>query len=52
MSNAIRTRLGSRDKVEEVRLARELGDLFRANYQRAEAMAKGTGIAQADRAAK
>jgi iron(III) transport system substrate-binding protein len=41
MTNAIRTRLGSRDKVDEVRLARELGDLFRANYRRAEAVAKG-----------
>jgi hypothetical protein len=40
MTNAIRTRLGSRDKVDEVRLARELGDHFRANYRRAEAVAK------------
>jgi iron(III) transport system substrate-binding protein len=37
----IRRRLGSRDKVEEVRLARELGDLFRTNYRRATAIAEG-----------
>ncbi len=37
----IRRRLGSRNKVEEVRLARELGDRFRANYTRATAIAKG-----------
>lgn len=37
----IRTRLGARDKVEEVRLARELGQFFRRNYRRAEAIAGG-----------
>lgn len=37
----IRGRLNSRDKVEEVRLARELGSIFRANYARAEAIAQG-----------
>lgn len=37
----IRSRLGARDKVEEVRLARELADSFRKNYQRAEAIARG-----------
>lgn len=37
----IRRRLGSRDKVEEVRLARELGDRFRDNYTRATAIAEG-----------
>ncbi|MDO8541151.1 MAG: ABC transporter substrate-binding protein [Opitutaceae bacterium] len=35
----IRRRLGSRDKVDEVRLARELGDFVRANYARAKAIA-------------
>jgi iron(III) transport system substrate-binding protein len=40
-TGAIRARLGSRDKVEEVRLAKELGDYFRANYGRAEAIARG-----------
>ncbi len=37
----IRRRLGSRDKVDEVRLARELADTFRANYARAAAIAGG-----------
>jgi len=37
----IRTRLGARDKVEEVRLARELGQFFRRNYRQAEAIARG-----------
>lgn len=37
----IRTRLGSKNKVEEVRLAKELADFFRANYAKAEAIAHG-----------
>lgn len=37
----IRTRLAARDKVEEVRLAKELAEGFRVNYRRAEAMARG-----------
>ncbi len=37
----IRSRLSARDKVEEVRLAKELADGFRANYARAEAIARG-----------
>ncbi|MEX2044842.1 MAG: ABC transporter substrate-binding protein [Opitutus sp.] len=37
----IRSRLGSRDRVEEVRLANELAGRFRRNYQRAEAIARG-----------
>lgn len=37
----IRARLGARDKVEEVRLARELADNFRLNYTRAAAIARG-----------
>lgn len=37
----IRRRLGARDKVEEVRLAKELGEMFRRNYERAEAIARG-----------
>jgi iron(III) transport system substrate-binding protein len=44
--NVIRARLGSRDKVDEVRLARELGDMFRANYRRAEAVALERGGAR------
>lgn len=40
-SQDIRARLGAKDKVEEVRLARELGAHFRANYARAEAIARG-----------
>ena len=39
--SAIRTRLGSRDKVDEVLLARELGDMFRGHYARATAIARG-----------
>ena len=45
-TDAIRTRLGSRDKVEEVRLARELGDMFRSNYARAAAIARGENAAR------
>lgn len=37
----IRARLGAKDKVDEIRLARELGDIFRANYARAERIAEG-----------
>ena len=37
----IRTRLGAKDKVEEVRLAKELAAQFRSNYRRAEAIARG-----------
>lgn len=40
-TTAIRTRLRAKDKVEEIRLAKELGDVFRRNYARAEAMARG-----------
>ena len=36
----IRTRLGAQDKVEEMRLARDLGRIFRRNYRRAEAIAR------------
>ncbi len=36
----IRGRLGSRNKVEEVNLARELAERFRGNYERAEAIAR------------
>jgi hypothetical protein len=38
----IRARITAKDKVEEIRAAKELGELFRANYARAEAIAKGT----------
>jgi hypothetical protein len=37
----IKRALTSRDKVDEVKMARELGDAFRRNYARAEAIAKG-----------
>jgi ABC-type Fe3+ transport system substrate-binding protein len=37
----IHTRLTAKDKVEEVRLAKDLGALLRANYARAEAIAAG-----------
>lgn len=37
----IRGRLGARDKVEEVRLARELAENFRQNYRRAAEVALG-----------
>jgi iron(III) transport system substrate-binding protein len=40
-TSQIRARLGSKDKVDEVRIAKELADVFRANYARAEAVAKG-----------
>jgi iron(III) transport system substrate-binding protein len=40
-SGEIHRRLGSSDKVDEVRLARELADWFRANYARAELIARG-----------
>lgn len=40
-TGAIRARLGAKDKVEEVRLAKELGEAFRRNYARAEAVARG-----------
>lgn len=40
-SREIRARLGSKDKVEEVRVAKELAEFFRANYARAEAVAQG-----------
>lgn len=35
--------LGSRQKVDEVRLAKELGAHFRANYRRAQEVARGGG---------
>lgn len=41
VNQEIRPRLGSRDKVDEVRLAKELADTFRRNYARAEAIARG-----------
>jgi iron(III) transport system substrate-binding protein len=41
----IRSRLGARDRVEEVRLAKELAEQFRRNYARAEAIARGWSAA-------
>jgi ABC-type Fe3+ transport system substrate-binding protein len=43
MERDIRARLGSRDKVDEVRLARELGAIFRANYAQAAELARAGG---------
>jgi ABC-type Fe3+ transport system substrate-binding protein len=37
----LRPRLGAKDKVEEVRAARDVADFFRANYVRAQAIATG-----------
>jgi iron(III) transport system substrate-binding protein len=39
----IRARITAKDKVEEIRAAKELGEFFRANYAKAEAIAKGSG---------
>jgi hypothetical protein len=39
----IRARLGSRNKVDEVRLAKDLAEAFRANYAKAQAIAEGAG---------
>jgi ABC-type Fe3+ transport system substrate-binding protein len=38
---SIRRALESNDRVDEVRLARDLGEIFRRNYARAEAIARG-----------
>lgn len=43
IQGSIRTRLGAKDKSEEVRLAKELGEVFRENYARAEMRARGGG---------
>lgn len=40
-TGAIRERMNARNRVDEARLARELADAFRANYRRAEAIARG-----------
>lgn len=40
-SKEIRARLGSRNKVDEVRLAKELAEGFRVNYAKARAIAEG-----------
>ena len=39
-TGAITTVVRSRDKIAETRLARELGEAFRANYRRAESLAR------------
>jgi len=41
MNDDIRRALGSRNKVDEVRLARDLGRTLRENYRRAERIARG-----------
>ena len=41
VATGLRARLGAKDKVEEVRAAQELGAIFRANYGRAAAIARG-----------
>jgi len=38
---AIRRQLGSKNLVDTVKLSRDLGDGFRARYQRAERIARG-----------
>ena len=43
-TGAIRERMNARNRVDEARLARELADFFRGNYQRAEAIARGGGL--------
>jgi hypothetical protein len=35
--------MNARNRVDEAKLARELADSFRANYRRAEAIARGAG---------
>lgn len=40
VSSRIKQRLGAKNKVEQIELARELGDAFRQQYARAEALAK------------
>jgi hypothetical protein len=41
VNKEIRQALGSKNKVDEIRMANELGATFRRNYQRAEAIARG-----------
>ena len=40
-SGAIKQALGSKNKADGIRLASELGETFRRNYARAEAIAEG-----------
>ena len=40
VTKEIRQALGSKNKVDEIRMANELGGVFRANYRRAEAIAR------------
>ena len=47
-ANQIRARLGARNKVDEIRVAQELADFFRANYARAEAIAVSPDKASAN----
>jgi superfamily II DNA helicase RecQ len=42
-TGVIRDRMNARNRVDEAKLARELGDAFRGNYRRAEAIARGDG---------
>jgi hypothetical protein len=39
-SGRVKQALNAKDKTEELRLARDLGDLFRAQYRKAEALAR------------
>ena len=39
-SGRVKQALQAKDKTEELRLARELGDLFRAQYRKAEELAR------------
>ena len=45
VNKEIRQALGSKNKVDEIRMANELGAVFRRNYQRAEAIARA-GVAE------
>lgn len=40
VTKEIRQALGSKNKVDEIRMANELGGIFRSNYRRAEAIAR------------
>jgi hypothetical protein len=41
VNGEIHRRLGARDQVEELRLAKELAEIFRTHYLRAAAIARG-----------
>ncbi|MCR6656407.1 MAG: ABC transporter substrate-binding protein [Opitutus sp.] len=49
VNEVIRPRLRAKNKVEELKLARELGDAFRANYREAKRMAEQRGAVAVNR---